>query len=59
MEKLSLEREEKIRKELDFESGNKITTQQLQIHIDWDCGCKITYDKLGSWYFPCNYHKLK
>lgn len=59
MERLSKKREMKIAKELDFENSRKITIQQIQKHIDWNCGCKITHDKLGSWYFPCNYHELK
>jgi hypothetical protein len=37
----------------------KFSTQQLQGHIDFRCGCKITQDKLGEWLFPCNKHNSK
>lgn len=30
--------------------------QQVQVHIDFYCGCKITQDSHGNSLFPCNQH---
>ncbi len=30
--------------------------QQIQIHIDYKCGCKITQDRKGNSLFPCSTH---
>jgi hypothetical protein len=30
---------------------------QIQIHIDYSCGCKIAQDDKGSWLFPCKNHR--
>lgn len=34
----------------------KFSVQQIQGHIDYKCGCKITQDKMGNSLFPCNNH---
>lgn len=34
----------------------KISTQQLQIHIDYKCSCKVTQDKHGNSLHPCKEH---
>ena len=33
-----------------------ISKQQLEIHIDFKCGCKITQDNKGNSLFPCDKH---
>lgn len=45
---------------LDKENNNKqpeFSTKQLQIHIDYQCGCKVTQDKKGNSIFPCTKHE--
>lgn len=45
---------------LDSENSGKapsITLKQVQIHLDYLCGCKITQDKHGNSLIPCNDHK--
>lgn len=34
----------------------KMSTMQLQAHLDFPCGCKITQDNKGNSLFPCETH---
>ena len=49
--------DEKVIDTLAADGGAVVTTQNLQVHIDHPCGCKITQDKMGSWLFPCQKDK--
>ena len=45
---------------LDTENNNKppkMSLKQIQVHLDFNCGCKITQDKLGNSLFPCKLHE--
>ena len=36
----------------------EISVHQLQIHIDYPCGCKVTQDNGGRWFLNCDKHVL-
>jgi len=44
---------------LDSENDNQkpeFSLKQLQAHIDFKCGCKITQDNKGNCIYPCVKH---
>lgn len=43
------------RKNVDVE----FSVKQIQIHIDYGCGCKITQDKKFNWLTPCKKHYVE
>lgn len=56
MVKITDENEENIFTTLDKEGKPEIETLGLQIHFNYPCGCKITQDKSGNYFFPCKDH---
>lgn len=52
----------KILEFLDSENKNippTFKTEQIQVHLDFMCGCKITQDRKGNWWHPCPSHGMK